>query len=224
MCFFISYPALKPIFQFKPANCIVQLLHTILSSMTYSKHCRILLPILVMLNAVSVFAVVQPSVITLVFPSGSRSLGMGEVGTALADDENVLFYNPAGLGMKNDRWCGGAVTQFYEQLLPAFQIPDLWHFNLAGAYQPRYWNGGGFAFDLNDINFGKNDVTDAQGRITGFVNSYEYVLGGAWGFNLEKFGIRDHGFGISLKYIYSAIRIYLGARSPVVQSFPVGFL
>ena len=39
----------------------------------------------------------KSAVITLVFPSGARSLAMGEVGTALADDEQAAFYNPAGL-------------------------------------------------------------------------------------------------------------------------------
>ena len=64
------------------------------------------------------FPIGQSAVITLVFPPGARSLGMGEVGTALADDEDVLYYNPAGLGMQNNRWHGGATTDFYQQLLP----------------------------------------------------------------------------------------------------------
>jgi hypothetical protein len=170
----------------------------------------VLLPLFVLVNTAGVLAVGQSAVITLVFPSGSRSMAMGEVGTALADDEQVLFYNPAGLGMNNSRWRGGAGTEFYEQLLPAFQIPDLWHFHWSGVYQPRYFDVGGFALDLNYINFGTNDLTDDRGRTIGRARSYEYVLGAAWGFNLEDLGIKNNAFGISLKYAYSALAPGIG--------------
>ena len=43
----------------------------------------------------------QSAVVTLVFPFGARNTGMGEVGTSLADDDAVLFYNPAGLAVQN---------------------------------------------------------------------------------------------------------------------------
>jgi hypothetical protein len=155
--------------------------------------------------ALSAFAVGQSAVITLVFPSGARSLAMGEVGTALADDEQALFYNPAGLGINNRRWRGGAVTESYEQLLPAFRIPDLWHLHVAGCYQPALTNLGGFGLDLNFINFGLNTSTDEQGREIAQFRSYEYVFSGGWGFNFEEIGIRDHFWGIGLKYALSAL-------------------
>jgi hypothetical protein len=171
----------------------------------------ILLPFFVLVNAAGVFAVGQSAVITLVFPSGSRSMAMGEVGTALADDEQVQFYNPAGLGMDNSRWHGGAATEFYEELLPAFHIPDLWHFHTSGAWQPRNFDVGGLALDLNLINFGTNDLYDDLGRIIGKAKSYEYVIGVAWGFNLEDLGInKNHAFGIGLKYAYSALAPGIG--------------
>ncbi|MFW6254422.1 MAG: PorV/PorQ family protein [Chitinivibrionales bacterium] len=40
----------------------------------------------------------ESAVITLVFPPGARSTGMGETFTGLADDAQATFYNPAGLG------------------------------------------------------------------------------------------------------------------------------
>ncbi len=54
----------------------------------------------------------ESAVITLVFPFGARSTGMGEVGTALADDESVLYYNPAGLAIKNSSWKYGSASYF----------------------------------------------------------------------------------------------------------------
>lgn len=41
----------------------------------------------------------QSSVITLAFPWGARSAALGETFTGIADDEQALFYNPAGLGL-----------------------------------------------------------------------------------------------------------------------------
>lgn len=41
----------------------------------------------------------QSSIITLIFPWGARSTALGETFTGIADDEQALFYNPAGLGL-----------------------------------------------------------------------------------------------------------------------------
>ena len=41
----------------------------------------------------------QSSIITLAFPWGARAAALGETFTGIADDEQALFYNPAGLGL-----------------------------------------------------------------------------------------------------------------------------
>jgi hypothetical protein len=43
-------------------------------------------------------AAFESAVITLQFPPGARSTGLGEAFTGLADDPTAMFYNPAGLG------------------------------------------------------------------------------------------------------------------------------
>jgi hypothetical protein len=40
---------------------------------------------------------------TLYQPTGVRSGAMGNCGYALSDDETSLLYNPAGLGLRNER-------------------------------------------------------------------------------------------------------------------------
>jgi hypothetical protein len=160
---------------------------------------------LIVIASSGAFAVGQSSAITLVFPSGARSLSMGEVGTALGDYEDVLFYNPAGLGIDNRRWKGGAAAISYEQLLPAFKIPDLWHMNIAGCFQPGMATFGGFGINWNYINFGLNTSTDEQGREIAQFRSYEYVLTGGWGFSFEEIGIKGHYWGVGLKYVLSAL-------------------
>ncbi|MBD3419557.1 MAG: PorV/PorQ family protein [Chitinivibrionales bacterium] len=48
--------------------------------------------------SLSIRAAFETAVITLVFPPGARATGLGEAFTALADDANATFFNPAGLG------------------------------------------------------------------------------------------------------------------------------
>lgn len=48
--------------------------------------------------SVSLAAVGESAVITLIFPPGARATGMGEAFTGLADDASATYYNPAGLG------------------------------------------------------------------------------------------------------------------------------
>ncbi|MBD3322080.1 MAG: PorV/PorQ family protein [Chitinivibrionales bacterium] len=56
----------------------------------------LLLCIVFLSNSVS--AAFQAAVITLVFPPGARATGLGEAFTALANDANATYFNPAGLG------------------------------------------------------------------------------------------------------------------------------
>ncbi|KMQ52810.1 hypothetical protein CHISP_0031 [Chitinispirillum alkaliphilum] len=142
--------------------------------------------------------------ITSEFPSGARSLGMGEVGVALANDENVSFYNPAGLGFFNQRWQGGAVCRFSEILLPVLRIPGLWHKKFAAVYQPAGLRAGGFAIDLNILNFGRTE--DISGiRIN---DNYEYVISAGWGYQFLKTERANHSAGINMKFIESNLFEY----------------
>ncbi|MDR2728006.1 MAG: PorV/PorQ family protein [Chitinispirillales bacterium] len=50
------------------------------------------------LLSVNAYAIGQSAVVTLSFPVGARPTAMGEAFTALANDANATFYNPAGLG------------------------------------------------------------------------------------------------------------------------------
>lgn len=161
-------------------------------------------------------AIGQAAIITLEFPYGARSYAMGEVGAALADDESTVFWNPAGLGPVNERWHGGAITHFYEPLLPVFDIPDLWHTAFAICFQPEpsekgsHFDIGGFGFFFNYLNFGESEIYDALGIKIGSVYSYEYVIALAWGFNFEDLGAENLSLGLTLKYAKSALAPGIG--------------
>jgi hypothetical protein len=144
-------------------------------------------------------AIGQSAVITLVMPYGARSEAMGEVGTALGDDESVLYFNPAGLDVPNDRWQGGAGTYFNQPLLPAFQLPSLYQRGVAANVQDSSWDLGAFGLFYNYVNMGTSDITDQLGNYIAQVESFEQVFALGWGFDFEDIGLKDQYFGITLK-------------------------
>jgi len=91
------------------------------------------------------------------------------------------------------------ILLFYEQLLPAFKIPDLWHFYLAGVLPTEDW--GTLGFTINFINFGTNDLTNEAGVITGKARSWEGVFGLSYGILLAH----DFSGGLNIKYAHSAL-------------------
>lgn len=93
---------------------------------------------------------------------------------------------------------------FYEPLLPAFGIRDLWHLYFAGAWPTEDW--GTIGLTINYINMGVNEWYDELGRQTGSARSWEGVFGLSYGLALR----RDFSLGLNLKYVNSALAPGLG--------------
>jgi ligand-binding sensor domain-containing protein len=91
------------------------------------------------------------------------------------------------------------VFLFYEQLLPAFKINDLWHVYLAYVLPTEDW--GTLGLMVNFINFGINQMTDEQGREIAQFRSWEGVFGLSYGLLLAQ----DLSAGINVKYAHSAL-------------------
>ncbi len=160
----------------------------------------IILTIILYYNIFS--AIGQSAVIALTFPFGARQLAMGEIGTALADDESCTYWNPAGLGVNNEKWRTGKFSLFFEPLLPIFQIPDLWHSAIAICYQPiSKYKIGGFGFYWNFLNFGENQEYNADGSIGRSYRSYESIYSLTWGFPVTN----SLYLGFATKYFVSAL-------------------
>jgi hypothetical protein len=174
----------------------------------------------------SIAALGQSAVITLVFPYGARSYAMGEVGTALVDDESVLYFNPAGLDVPNDRWRGGAATYFYEPLLSdSLRYLGITHHAVAVTFRNPYVTWGQFGFFINHINMGVNEWTDELGRVLGKADSYETVVGLGWGFDFKEVGIENHYFGITAKWFRSALAPgFMGAGAANSIAFDLGYI
>ncbi|MBD3316284.1 MAG: PorV/PorQ family protein [Chitinivibrionales bacterium] len=89
---------------------------------------------------------------------------------------------------------------FYERLLPAFQIPDLWHIYLAGVIPTNDW--GTIGATVNYINFGEIEITDEEGAVEPVTtHSWEGVFGLSYGLPIKE----DLSLGLNLKYVHSAL-------------------
>jgi hypothetical protein len=190
----------------------------------------ILLTATILVSYVEVFAIGESAVITLIFPGGTRECGMGEVGTALADDEYTTYWNPAGLGVANERFDGGAVSFSQQRLLPAFiKNNDFWHQMGTVAYQPLDEKFGGFGFNTNLINMGESEWTSSDTTDTTIhkSRSYEAVYTLSYGNSLKFFNHPNHYIGINAKFIYSALAPGSGGSGNGIAkgvAFDVGYL
>ena len=105
---------------------------------------------------------------------------------------------------------------FYEQLLPAFKIPDLWHVYWAGVYPTEDW--GTLGLTVNYINFGLNVWTNELGAEIGRARSWEGVFGLSYGISVAQ----DFSLGMNIKYVYSALAPGYGPGSEGVgQTFAI---
>ena len=175
----------------------------------------------------SVAGVGESAVITLSLPFGARSTAMGELGTALADDGSALFFNPAGLGVRNSGWRRGAASESYKNILPAFKLSELWHHAIAITYQTPRPDIGGFGSYFSYLNMGRNEISDALGRRIRETTSYEWVLASGWGFSFAELGDSTRYYGITTKYVLSALAPGLGENGEGVASgfaFDIGYL
>jgi hypothetical protein len=98
------------------------------------------------------------------------------------------------------------VLFFWEPLLPAFNLPDLWHTYFAFILPTEDWGTIGAA--VNYINMGVNEWTDELDRVIGKARSWEGVFGLSYGLGLKE----DLSVGLNVKYVQSALAPGIGAR------------
>ncbi len=168
--------------------------------------------LLITLSAVAVLnanpKIGQSAIITLQFPYGAREAAMGECGVALADDQSCMFYNPAGLGVISESMNKGAAGHFFEPLLPALKLSDVWH--LAApmlVWQDNRHYFGGVGVSVNYLNFGRNDITNQNGVVEGQYNADEVVVGLSYGDDLlhDLHNGSSFAYGASFKYARSKL-------------------
>lgn len=102
-------------------------------------------------------------------------------------------------GVVRARKAKGQMGLFYETLLPALNLKDLYHMFGAVTYPVEEW--GTFGGYLNFISFGENEVASENSDSVQVFNSYEMVAAFSYGTRLS----RDWGLGTNFKLIHSSL-------------------
>ncbi|GBD06404.1 hypothetical protein HRbin21_00195 [bacterium HR21] len=129
----------------------------------------------------------------LLISPDARSSGMGEAGTAIADNINAIYWNPGGLGFLSNR----QIALSFSRWLPQFNADLFYSYITAGQYFPQL--DGTVAVNFILMNLGEFVRTDNLGNVLGTFRSNEFTLGVSYGTLIAD----DLGAGIQLRFIRS---------------------
>jgi len=142
----------------------------------------------------------------LLISPDARGSGMGEVGTAIADDINAIYWNPAGLAFHDYVSTGAGDLDYvpYTQIalsfskwLPQFNADLYYSYATIGRYFEDL--DGTVAFNFVFMNLGEFTRTYEDGTIGGKFLSNEFSFGLSYGTIVAE----DFGVGFQLRYIQS---------------------
>jgi hypothetical protein len=154
----------------------------------------------------------------LLISADARAGGMGEVGTAIADNVNAMSWNPGGLGFQNSR----QVSLNFSRWLPQFNA-DLFY-SYGGYVQHVDALDGMVGVNFILMNLGEFQRTFDNGTPGGKFRSNEFSLGVSYGTMIAD----DIGAGIQLRYIQSNLApintISGSSGTGVSGSFDLGVL
>lgn len=126
----------------------------------------------------------------------SKSSGMGETGTGLADDASAIFWNPGGLAFQE----GSEVSLTHTNWLPQFHQSDLFYEYLNFKYFLQ--DIGTVSASITYLNLGEFIRTTSEGPDpVDKWKSYEYALTAGYATRV----LDDLGIGINLRLIHSAL-------------------
>jgi hypothetical protein len=112
--------------------------------------------------------------------------------------KDVWFATPVGIERFNK--AGNQVSFFYEKLLPALEIPDLYHLYLGSTFPVNEW--GTVGMFVNFVSFGSTTLnSDLNENDPETFNSSEIVTGLSYGTRLSK----KWGLGLNFKFFYSSL-------------------
>lgn len=144
----------------------------------------------------------------LLISPDARSSGMGEVGTAVADDINAIYWNPGGLAFLDYVKVSGPRADVeevpYRQIalsfspwLPQFNADLFYSYGTVGQYFEEL--DGTVAFNFLFMNLGEFTRTAETGAVLGKFISNEFAIGLSYGTIIAP----DLGAGFQFRYIRS---------------------
>jgi len=134
----------------------------------------------------------------LLIGPNSRFTGMGETGTAIADDASAMHWNPAGLAFQTS---GSEVNFTHSPWLPGLGLSDLFYDYVASKKYIKSINGTVGA-SLTYLNIGEVITTDERGNLTGQdYKAYEFAFAIGYATKISK----PVGIGVVTRLIYSRL-------------------
>jgi long-subunit fatty acid transport protein len=145
----------------------------------------------------------------LLISPDARASGMGETGTAIADDINAIYWNPAGLGFldyfENKNKFGNSdefipyrqVALSFSPWLPQFNADLFYSYGTIGQFFESL--DGTVAFNFIFMNLGEFTRTAENGLVLGKFISNEFSFGLSYGTIVAP----DLAVGFQLRYIQS---------------------
>ncbi len=155
----------------------------------------------------------------LLIAPDARGSAMGEVGTAIADDINAVYWNPAGLGFQSNQ---RQVALSFSKWLPQFNADLFYSYGSYGQYVEEL--DGTIAGTFIFMNLGEFTRTADNGQALGTFRSNEFSIGVSYG----TFIGTDVTAGVQIKYIQSNLAP-AGAQQAsagvgISGAFDLGFL
>lgn len=145
----------------------------------------------------------------LLISPDARASGMGETGTAIADDINAIYWNPGGLAFLDyfpqfgDFETGEDLVPYrqaalsFSPWLPQFNADLFYSYGTVGQYFEQL--DGTVAFNFIFMNLGEFTRTSDGGEVLGRFTSNEFAVGLSYGTIIGP----DLGMGFQLRYIQS---------------------
>lgn len=130
----------------------------------------------------------------LLIAPNSRASGMGEGGSALADDAWAQFWNPGGLAFQR----GSEIALSHANWLPQFNFNDLW---IAHGIWKEYFESldGTVSGGITYLNLGEFTRTLNDPTPLGTFKAYEFAVTGGYSTLISD----NVGLGVNMKFIYS---------------------
>lgn len=125
-----------------------------------------------------------------------NGLGANDASAVATQGEDVWFATSKGI--VRSRHAPARAGLFFETLLPALNLKDLYHTYAGVTYPVEEW--GTFGGFVNFLSLGQTTYQEENGPVQTF-SSYELVGALSYGTRLD----RNWGLGLNLKFIYSAL-------------------
>lgn len=124
----------------------------------------------------------------------SRGAGMGNTGTAIADNAAAIYWNPAGLAFQR----GSQISITHSNWLPNFDVGLFYDYLVGKTYIEGIGTIGGH---ITYLNLGEQIQTGATGDLINRFRSYELAVGLSYGFEVSK----NFALGTGFRFIYSSL-------------------